>query len=177
VDVADSSDESRRADGGEPLATDFIIPLIACGLAIYYLATTTDLVWEAQAAGVFVGVPLLAMCAFHMARTALRIYAGRGSFSAGDLFANTLFNRQRLALAALVVAFIVAIEWTGTTLGLFLLIAASMMVLGVRNVKVLVAASGTTCAVVYVLLMYLLSSRLPQGPIEKLIAWLFGFEG
>jgi hypothetical protein len=159
------------------LATDFIIPLIACGLAIYYLATTTDLVWEARAAGVFVGVPLLAMCAIHIGRTIYRITSGEGSFSAGGLLANTPFNRQRLALAVLVVVFIAAIEWTGTTLGLFVLLVACMMVLGVRSVKVLVGTAATTCTVVYVLLMYLLSSRLPQGPVEKLIAWLFGFEG
>ncbi len=106
--MTNTTDESRRAGGREPLAADFIIPLLACGLAIYYLATTTDLVWEARAAGVFVGVPLIAMCLFHMGRTLYRIVRGEGSFSAGDMFANTLFNRQRLALAALVAAFIVA---------------------------------------------------------------------
>ena len=175
--MADSSDQTR-AERREPLVADFIIPLIACGLAIYYLATTTDLVWEARAAGVFVGVPLIAMCLFHMGRILYRILVvGDGSFSAGDLFANTLFNRQRLALAALVTAFIAGIQWTGTTLGLFMLLIASMMVLGVRSIKVLLGIAFTTCAVVYVLLIYLLSSRLPQGPVEKLIAWLFGFEG
>ena len=96
--MTNSTDESQRADTREPLAADFIIPLLACGLAGYYLATTTDLVWEARAAGVVVGVPLIAMCVFHMGRTIYRIVQGSGSFSFGDLFANTLFNRQRLAL-------------------------------------------------------------------------------
>ena len=50
--MTDNTDESQRADTREPLAADFIIPLLACGLAVYYLATTTDLVWEARAAGV-----------------------------------------------------------------------------------------------------------------------------
>jgi hypothetical protein len=172
--VTNQTDESRRADTREPLAADFIIPLLGCGLAIYYLATTTDLVWEARAAGVVVGVPLIAMSVLHMGRTLYRIVQGSGSFSGGEMFANTLFNRQRVTLVVLVAIFIAALPWTGTTLGLFVLLVASMWVLDVRRIRTLIAVAGTTCAVVYVLLMYLLSSRLPHGPVEWLIAWLFG---
>jgi hypothetical protein len=175
--VADNSEGSARANTPEPLAADFIIPVLACGLAFYYLATTTDLVWEARAAGVFVGVPLIAMCLMHMGRLVYRIATGEGSLSFGDLFADTLYNRQRAALLALMIAFIAAIQWTGTTLGLFILIIASMMVLGVRSIKILLGVAFTTCALVYVLLMHLLGSRLPRGPVENLIAWLFGLEG
>ena len=170
-------DESRRADTREPLAADFIIPLMACGLAGYYLATTTDLVWEARAAGVAVGVPLIAMSVFHMGRTLYRIVQGSGSFSGGEMFANTLFNRQRLALIALIALFIAALPWTGTTLGLFLVLIAGMWTLGVRSIRQLLGIAATTAAVVYVLLIYLVSSRLPQGPVEWLIARLFGIGG
>jgi hypothetical protein len=172
--VTNSTDENQRADTREPLATDFIIPLLACGLAGYYLVTTTDLVWEARAAGVAVGVPLIAMCVFHMGRTAYRIFQGNGSFSGGDMFDNTLFNRQRLGLAILTTLFIIALPWTGTTLGLFLVLVASMRLLGVTSIRQLVIVAATTCAVVYVLLMYLVSSRLPHGPVEWLITWAFG---
>jgi hypothetical protein len=171
---------TNDADGGlnngarEPLAADFIIPLLACGLAGYYLLTTTDLVWEARAAGVAVGVPLIAMCVVHMGRTVYRIAQGRGSFSSGDIFANTLFNRQRLVLGLLIAAFIAALPWTGTTLGLFLVLMASMRILGVTSIRMLVIVAAATAATVYVLLIYLVSSRLPQGPIEWLIAWAFG---
>jgi hypothetical protein len=174
--VTNTTDESRRAAAREPLAADFIIPLLACGLAGYYLATTTDLVWEARAAGVAVGVPLIAMCVFHMGRTIYRIAQGSGSFSSGDMFANTLFNRQRLALGILIALFIIALPWTGTTLGLFLVLIASMRMLGVTSIRTLVTVAAATCATVYVLLMYLVSSRLPQGPVEWLIAWIFGIE-
>jgi len=170
-------DESRRADTREPLAADFIIPLMACGLAGYYLATTTDLVWEARAAGVAVGVPLIAMSVFHMGRTLYRIVQGSGSFSGGEMFANTLFNRQRLALIALIALFIAALPWTGTTLGLFLVLIAGMWTLGVRSIRQLLGIAATTAAVVYVLLIYLVSSRLPQGPVEWLITRLFGIGG
>jgi len=172
--VTDRTDETPRADIREPLGADFIIPLLACGLAGYYLATTTDLVWEARAAGVAVGVPLIAMCVFHMGRTVYRIVRGEGSFGFGDIFANTEFNRQRLALGLLVAAFITALPWTGTTLGLFLVLIASMWVLGVRSIPQLLGVAGITAATVYVLLIYLVSSRLPQGPVEWLIARIFG---
>lgn len=172
--MTDNIDGTQRSDRREPLAADFIIPLMGCGLAAYYIATTTDLVWEARAAGVVVGVPLILMSVFHMGRTIYRIIQGSGSFSSGDMFANTLFNRQRAALVLLVALFIAALPYTGTTLGLFILLVASMWLLGVRSIVQLVAVAGTTSAVVYVLLMYLLSSRLPQGPVEWLIAWAFG---
>jgi hypothetical protein len=157
-----------------PLGADFIIPLLACGLAGYYLATTTDLVWEARAAGVAVGVPLIAMCVFHMGRTVYRIAQGRGTFGTGDIFANTPFNRQRLALGLLTAAFVAALPWTGTTLGLFLVLVAGMWMLGVTSIRMLVTVAAVTAATVYVLLIYLVSSRLPQGPVEALIGWAFG---
>jgi hypothetical protein len=170
--VTDNSEE--RSDAREPLAADFIVPLLACGLAIYYLVTTADLVWEARAAGVAVGVPLLALCFIHMGRTAWRIAQGRGSFSAGDMFADTLFNRQRLVLIILIGLFIATLPWVGTTLGLFLVLVAGMWMLGVTRIRTLVIVAATTCAVVYVLLMYLVASRLPHGPVEWLITWAFG---
>ena len=175
--MTNSTDESQRADTREPLAADFIIPLLACGLAGYYLATTTDLVWEARAAGVAVGVPLIAMCVVHMGRTIYRIVQGSGSFSTGDMFANTLFNRQRLALVVLVPLFIAALPWTGTTLGLFLLLIASMWTLGVTQHPPARGDCRHDGAVVYVLLIYLVSSRLPQGPVEWLITGVFGIGG
>lgn len=170
--MTSNTDDPIRADAPEPLGADFIIPVLACGLAIYYLATTTDLVWEARAAGVFVGVPLLAMCAFHFARTGYRIAQGKGTLGTGDLFANTPFNRQRLALAVLIALFVAAIPFIGTSLGLFLVLVASMWVLGVRRVRTLVLVAGVTSATVYLLLIQLVSSRLPQGPVEWLIGWI-----
>ncbi|MFM9469933.1 hypothetical protein ACKI1K_45620, partial [Streptomyces scabiei] len=73
--------------------------------------------------------------------------------------------------------FIAALPWTGTTLGLFLVLIASMRVLGVTSIRTLVVVAGVTAATVYVLLIYLVSSRLPQGPIEWLIARAFGIGG
>ena len=49
-----------------------------------------------------------------------------------------------------------------------------MIVMGVRSIRAILAVATGTAAVVYVLLIYLLNSRLPQGPIENLIASILG---
>ena len=164
------SGQNEPDSAPEPIGADFIIPALASILAIYYLATTTDLVWEARAAGVAVGVPLLVMCIVHVARMGVRITTRRASLGTGDLFANNLFNRQRLGLAVLVAFFVATIEWTGTTLGMLLFLTGSTLLLGVRSIRIIAGISIVTSALVYVLLIVLLESRLPQGPIEKLLA-------
>ena len=167
----------RDTDAGarpEPLGADFIIPVLGCSLTAYYLLTTTDLVWEARVTATFIGVILLSLSAIQFARLIGRLVAGTGSLSLGDLVANTFHNRQRLVLIALMSLFIATIGWVGTTLGLFLLLNGCMLVLGVRKVSTLLAVSITTSAVVYVLLIYLLESQLPPGPIEQLIARMLG---
>ena len=68
--------------------------------------------------------------------------------------------------------FIIALPWIGTTLGLFLVLIACMRLLGVTSIRQLVTVAAATAATVYVLLIYLVSSRLPQGPVEWLIAWI-----
>lgn len=158
----------------EPVAGDFIIPLLGIGLVAYYLASTTDLVWEAKATGVFVGVVLLVLCLLHMARLLVLIRARTASLSFGGLFSDTPFNRQRLGLLLLVALFIAALPWAGTTLGLFLLLIASMWLMGVRRLRTLVSVAFAAAATVYLLLIYLLGSRLPQGPVEQLLALLLG---
>ena len=44
------------------LGADFIIPLLACGLTLYYFVSTLDLVWEARATGTVIGL-VLSRCA------------------------------------------------------------------------------------------------------------------
>jgi hypothetical protein len=161
--------ESER-EPAPALGADTIVPLLACGLTVYYLLSTVDLVWEAKATGIFVGAVLLALCVAQFTRIGLRIAAGTGGFGLGDLVANNFFNRQRLALIVLVALFIAGIQWIGTTLGLFLLLIASMWVLGVRSVRTLVGVAFTTAAVVHLLLIYLLQSRLPQGVLLNLLS-------
>lgn len=152
------------------LGADLIIPLIGSSLAIYYLVTTAELDWEAKSAGLFVGSVLLFLCAVQCVRFLVALVRRTGTIGFGGLFANTKFNRQRLALLLLVALFIATIGWTGTTLGLFILLIAAMLVMGVREPVKLLGTAFATSAVVYTMLIYLLDTRLPRGLIEKAIA-------
>jgi hypothetical protein len=167
-----ASDENQPAP--EPLGADLIIPVLACALAAYYFVTTIDLTWEAKATGLFIGAVLAALCVGHFVRLGLRLASRRGSLAIGELISNDHFNRQRFGLVALVILFIASIQWVGTTLGLFLVLVGCMLVMGVRSIRMLVGVSFVTAAVVYLLLIYLLSSRLPHGPIEKLLSSMSG---
>jgi hypothetical protein len=157
-----------------PLGADFIIPVLALALIAYYSATTMGLNWEAKVTGVVIGAVLAPLCIVHMVRMGLAIARGQGTYGFGDLVNNTAFNRQRLGLIALMATFIATIEWVGTTLGLFLLLVGCMLLMGVRSVRALVGVAFATTAVVYVLLIVLLNSRLPQGVVEKLVRSLVG---
>lgn len=166
-----STEEPPSAGTRKPaLGADLIIPAIGSALAIYYLITTAELDWEAKSAGLFVGTVLLVLCAIQLVRILVGVMARRGSLGLGELIANSTHNRQRAGLVVLVALFIATIGWTGTTLGLFLLLLAAMQVMGVRSPVKLVAVAGITSAVVYTMLIFLLDTRLPRGVVEKTIA-------
>jgi hypothetical protein len=167
---ADAHDEAVAG----PLGADFIIPVLALALIVYYSATTIGLTWEAKVTGVVIGAVLAPLCIVHMVRMVLAISRGQGTPGLGDLISNTLFNRQRLGLVLLITTFIATIEWIGTTLGLFLLLVGCMLLMGVRSVRALIGVALATTAVVYVVLIFLLNSRLPQGVVEKLIRSVVG---
>ncbi len=166
--AAETENTERPAKAA--LGADLIIPALGSALAIYYLTTTADLDWEAKSAGLFVGTVLLALCAVHLVRTVISLARGTGTLGFGALVANTRHNRQRLALLVLVALFIATISWTGTTLGLFLLLIAALLVMGVREPARILGIAFCTSALVYIMLIYLLDTRLPRGLIEKTIA-------
>src|SRR5262245_47942625 len=84
------------------LGSDLIIPVLACGLAAYYFGSTVELVWEAKATGIFIGVILVALCIVQFVRMGRQVATGAGSLGLGDLVARTEFNKQRFGLLALV---------------------------------------------------------------------------
>lgn len=156
----------------QPLGAELILPLLASGLTIYYLIDTATLAWEARATGVIIGVVLLALCTVQFVRTAIRLLTGTASLSLGAFAADTPDNRRRLGLLVLSILFILTIEYVGTTLGLFLFLYAAMWMMGVRSQTQLVAISFCTAATVFVLLVWLLGSRLPRGIVENGLAML-----
>jgi hypothetical protein len=156
------------------LGGNLIIPVLAAGLTIYYMASTTELVWEARATGLFIGGILLSLCVAQFVRFGLQIARKEATLGLGELAEDTPFNRQRLILFLLILAFIVTLPWVGTTLGLFLVLIASMWVLGVRKPHVLLAVAVITAAVVHVLLIWMLESQLPQGVLKGVFSSLTG---
>lgn len=164
------SETGTTHEEGEALARDLIIPAIGSGLAIYYLASTGDLAWEARATGTTIAVVLLGLCLAHALRIAIKVLRHQGTLGFGDLFANSLFNRQRVALIVLLVVFVATIRWVGTTLGLFVLLTATMLVMGVRDLRHLLGVAFVSAATVYVLFIYLLNSRMPRGIVEALLS-------
>jgi hypothetical protein len=164
-----SSEPERRA-----LGADFIIPVLACGLTGYYLASTVDLVWEARATGFCIGLALLALCIAHCARLGLRIASGRGNFGLGELVRDDSFNRQRLGLLAMVLLYVVTIYWVGATLGLFLLLIGCMRLLGITRIRTLLSIAFVSAAFVHLTLITLLDSKLPRGAILNWIAAMTG---
>jgi len=145
------------------LGAYFIIPLLACGLTIYFLVSTAGLIWEARSTGTFIGVVLLALCATQFIKLGLKVARGEASLGFGELVENSFYNRLRLGLLALAVAFVVLLPVIGTTLGLFLVLIAMIRLMGVHSWRVLVAVAFIAAATVHGLLIYLLGSQLPQG--------------
>ncbi len=171
----DPTPETERTGRRESaLGADLIIPVLALALTVYFLVTTTNLVWEARANGTVVGVSLLALIAVQFVRTYRRRQAGEGTWSLGEIAEWSPAQGQRLALLAILIVFIAVIPWLGTTFGLFLVMLASMYVLGVRQPKTLLGVSFGVAITVYVLFIALLQSRLPAGPVEHLLRPLFG---
>jgi len=167
------SNATPEAGRGSPpaLGAYFIIPLLACGLTVYYLVSTVGLIWEAKSTGIVIGVILLALCGAQIARLGLKIARGEGTLGLGDLVENTLFNRQRLALLVLSALFIAALPLIGTTVGLFFVIVVSLWVMSVRDWRVLITTAAVTAATVHLLLIYLLGSQLPQGVFKNLFSF------
>ncbi|MEA2986505.1 MAG: hypothetical protein QOD94_2759 [Alphaproteobacteria bacterium] len=162
--------EAQR--GTKPaLGAYFIVPLLACGLTLYFLISTWNLIWEARSTGTFIGVILLGLCIAQFVRLGLKVARGEASLGLGDLVEDTLYNRQRLALLVLTGVFIAALPLTGTTVGLFLVIIAMTRLMGVRDWRVLVALAFLAAATVHLLLIYALGSKLPQGLFKSLFSF------
>lgn len=156
---------------------DLIIPLLAAGLTVYYLVSTSGMVWEARANGTVIGTAVLVLVAVQIVKIARQLRAGRATLGFGSLAERSPVQVQRLALLAILALFIAAIPWAGTTLGLFLAMAASMWVLGVRDLRVLLGTAFAVAATVYLLFIQLLQSRLPVGPVEAALGALLGRGG
>ncbi len=161
------------SEGKEPLGADLVIPVLAVAFTAYFFVSVAELTWEAKANAVIIGSVLLALVAVFAVRAAWRVAAGGADFSFQPLVEPRQMLRPRALIVGLTALFIVLIPWLGLTLGLFLLVAALMLVLGAVSWRTIALTSGTVAVIAYLLFIALLNSRLPRGPIEKLLAGLF----
>jgi hypothetical protein len=164
-----TTEESRPG-----LGADLIIPVLAAAFTIYYLVSTFGLVWEARATGTLIGVCLLVLTFLQILQAVVRARSGRATLGFGSLFERSTVQSQRLAILLILIAFVAVIPWLGTTLGLFLVMMASMWVLGVREWRTLIGTAFAVAATVYILFIALLDSRLPTGLVERLLSSLLG---
>jgi hypothetical protein len=168
-----SSANPEAGRGAVPaLGAYFIIPILASALTIYFLVSTSNLIWEARSTGTFIGVVLLILCGTQIIRLGTKVARREATLGFGDLVENTYYNRLRLALLLLACAFVALLPVIGTTLGLFLVLIAMIRLMGVKSWRVLVAVALITAAAVHGLLIYLLGSQLPQGFLKPFFASL-----
>ena len=165
----DRPDETRRGIGGE-----LVIPLLALAFAAYFFVSISGLQWEARANGTVIGITLVVLSVVQIVRSGLLVRGGSASFGVGPLLEPREVLVRRVALVAILAAFVWFIEWTGTTLGLILMMLASMWIMGVRDGRWLALIAIGVPLIVCALFIFLLGTKLPAGPIEHELAALLG---
>jgi hypothetical protein len=115
---------------------------------------------------------LLALIALHLARVARRVANGEATLAVGPLVEPRPLMPTRLLVLAFTGIFIIALPWLGLTLGLFALVTLMMRLLHAGSWTKIVVTAAIVSAVAYLLFIALLNSRMPHGPVEKLLAQL-----
>ena len=163
----------ERKESSPALGADLVVPALALAFAIYFFVSTADLIWEAKANGVVIGLALVILIAFQVGRTVLQLMKGEGGPGFGTLSQPELVWK-RIGLVVVTAIFIATLPWLGLTLGLWLGMAAQLWIIGVRSRKTLFWLPVGTAACVYLLFIVALDSGFPHGPIENLLAPLLG---
>lgn len=168
ADEAGAGRTDRPAIGGE-----LLLPALGVAFAIYFLIDVADLAWEARANATVIAYVLLALIAIHLVRVAIRIRNGEATLGIGPLVEPRRLMPTRLLVLAVTGVFIILLPWLGLTLGLFLLVSMMMRLLNAGSwTKIVITAVAVSIAA-YLLFITLLNSRMPHGPVEKLLAYLF----
>jgi len=163
---------ARPSDSKDAALGDLIIPALAVVFTLYFFDSIWDLAWEARATGVVVGTILLALVALLVVRVARRLLAGRATLSFGHLVGPWPYAHQRIGIVLLCALFIALVPWLGLTLGLFVLTSALMFLLGAGNWRTVATIAGIVSVAAYVLFVAALDTRMPHGPIERLLQTL-----
>lgn len=163
----------RPAHERKPVGQELIIPGLAVGFTAYYFWTVQELAWEAKANGIVIGGVLVLLVALLLVRVGWQVAKGHVSLRL-TLGGDRETDRARLALMALMVVFLVALPWLGTSIALALMLFAGMWLLGGRHWPTLIGVSLATPLLVWFSLIYMLGTRFPAGPFEHAMAALLG---
>lgn len=155
------------------VGADLILPLMAAGYAVYYLYTITDFPWEARINGTFIALVIWLLVGIFLIRTALRLRRGEVTLRATGILQPIAKLPVRVLFVVLTALNILLIPWLGYTLTVMLFLLSAMWLLGVRDVKPLVIIPLAAGTVGYVFFIVALDTRLPKGPVEWLLQWLF----
>ena len=152
------------------LGADFVIPLLALAFAAYFFVSIADLAWEAKANGVLIGTILVLLAGIQIVRLGVRVARREGGLGLAPVLAPRDALPKRLGLVAITIVFIVAMEWLGLTLALFLAMAAALYVMGLRRPARIFWIAFAVAACAYLLFIALLQSDIPHGPVEKAVS-------
>jgi len=168
------SEEARPGAASPPaIGGELLLPALGIGLAVYFLIDVADLAWEARANATVIAVVLVALIAIHLVRVAIRVFNGKATLGIGPLVEPRRLMPDRLLVLGATGLFIIALPWLGLTLGLFLLVAGMMRLLRAGSWTKIVITAAIVSIAAYLLFIALLNSRMPHGPVEKLLAQLF----
>ena len=156
------------------LGADLVIPALALGFASYFFWSIADLGWEAKANGVLIGVVLVVLVAVQLARIGAQLARGAGDLSADPLWLPRDVLGKRVGMVALCVVFVAVLELLGLTLSLLLAMGLALRLMGVRKPATIAWVSLAVAAAAYLLFIAALDSAFPHGPLERLLARLFG---
>jgi hypothetical protein len=168
------SDQSSGTGAKPSLGADLVIPALGVGLTIYFFITVGDLPWEAKANALALGSVLLLLVAIFVVRLGLKVYRGEATLGFDKLMDRPSAQWKRFWLLVSLIGFIALLPWLGFTLSLFFGMLASMLVMGVREPKPLLGTALGVAAACYLMFIALLDTNFPRGPVESLLAPLFG---
>jgi hypothetical protein len=153
-----------------PRGADLVIPGLALAFAVYFFFSIAGLGWEAKANGVLIGTVLVVLIGFQLVLTIRELVQGRASLGMDVLWLPREALVKRLGLVVITVLFIATLKWLGLTLGLYLSLLTSLLIMGVRSRVALVCVPLAIAAAAYLMFILLLQSDFPHGPVEKLLA-------
>jgi hypothetical protein len=169
--MTEDHEEKHRYRKG--VGADLILPLMAAGYAAYYVYTINGYPWEARVNGTFIAVIIWLLVTIMLVRTAIRLRRGEVTLRATGITEPQAKLLQRGLFIALTALDILLMPWLGFTLTVMLFLFSSMWLLGVRGVKALALIPLVAGGVGYAFFIVALDTRLPQGPVERLLQWLF----